>query len=234
MTTLTRENFIDNFNSQLQTWVDSQLNLDPNTIVSGSARVWDGTPGSQSRGTTYPGHTQAYTKIVSYSNAFKNIMASPYTGGSTAPSSSTSQDPKADAVIDEEVFFDKIDDADAVPQIIQILKGLMAKYAYSHRVTVINHGNISTNRPNGVLTTSVLPSSLQNAVNAEIDNKVTQWGIQNGSAIDPVVYQELINLCKDVWALKCRDSGAIQTYRFNFCHNSCHSNVTCYNSRGRR
>lgn len=219
---------IQSFNTKMRDWVSAQVQYKGSTPVNLSAVVWEGTPGYTDVSTIN------WTKTIYYNTTAGVIAANSLANGGS-PNSIFTEDPDINAIINVTDFEENIDKpAAAVPYIISSLKNLLILYSKAHRIAMQNNGNIVTSAFGGIGLSSNIPANLVTEIPDAVDAQITSTRANNGNPLDEVLVNRLFEMCKNIWTQKCSSVGALETFRFNFCHNSCHSNNTCYNSRGRR
>ncbi len=118
--------------------------------------------------------------------------------------------------------------------IVQTLKNFMSLYADNHRIILRNTGNYAPSYYEGVARLDSSPYWLVQGIQADVENAATNNGITSQRVITASTINNFIESCRAIWTSRCIESGAIEEFYYSYCHSSCHSNITCYNSRGRR
>lgn len=130
-------------------------------------------------------------------------------------------------------FSEIIGAQDTAGYIVKVIKNLMSEYTKNHKIYLYNTGNYSPKSYTGTARLNGAPSGTINAVNSDVENAANSNNITQGQEITASKLNNFIESCRSIWYNRCYVS-AIETFRYSYCHSSCHTNHTCYNSRGRR
>lgn len=234
---VTREDIVARFNSRLRDWVGTHVTIFASTPYTASHRVWDGTPGSQSRGST-TGSAYKETRtlnttagaIASGSSAVAS--AEGYTG--TGQSATLTNDPvPAEVMTVAGLSGDIGATSTTAGHVVKVMRDLIREYAKIQKVTFDNVGNLEPLKWTGVVKASNTPSIVNTKISNDIDAYLLSTNFKSGAALDPVKFLAFIEQCRTIWQTRCLNTTT-RVFYFNYCHSSCHSNETCYNSRGRR
>lgn len=229
---ITKQDIINRFHTRIKDFVATKVNILPSKPFQNSVRVWNGTPGSQSRGSTHPNHTQAYTVVRTLNTTAAAIAADSATYGGD-PNSTLSTGPTA--TISTTDFSDGIGASPGdAGEVANVLREFLKIYARVHFASFENTGNLAPLVTQGVVSSSNLPTATANLINTDVASALTARGINDGKLTHASSFISFIEDCRTIWTNRCQNAGAIETFKFSYCHNSCHSNVTCYSSRGRR
>lgn len=250
---VTREDILQKFEDRIKPYLSSQSSIVLSRTYTGATRVWDGTPGWPNGHTTDPSDTWAFTTIPTLNATAGAIIAasgtSPVLGnnsptsGSAAPGAVYSGSTVLNDTIPVSAFGSEVNAGSATGQVVAIVKEFLRLSAKAHMAAIRNTGNLlfsinggpqSFIQDSGVVMGTVIPTAAVTLMHADVDAYVGGIDVENGGLLQAENFNNLIEKCRDIWAQRCTNSGTLSQYNFYYCHNSCHSNVTCYSSRGRR
>jgi hypothetical protein len=121
----------------------------------------------------------------------------------------------------------------AADSIVQVLKSFMVEYAKSMKVTLTNTGNLAPASYTGVIRTTTANAAASNLVSTDVDAAATSNQMTGNTLVTAAKVNGFIESCRTIWTNRM-NTGVIEDYRYSYCHSSCHTNYTCYSSRGRR
>jgi hypothetical protein len=124
-------------------------------------------------------------------------------------------------------------DNSAAGKIVKVLKDFLILYANNHRITLNNTGNLAPANYVGVARLNGTPLATQTAIGTDVDAAAIASNVSNGQLITALNLNSFIESCRTIWTNRAF-TPSLETFNYSYCHSSCHSNVTCYNSRGRR
>ena len=210
---ITKLDIINRFNSRVRDWVTANTNWISSTIV------WNTTVGNVTANSTAGGSTQMGNPGGTYNRT---------TSATAAPDSI--QEANLNTVIGA--------DKDSAGKIVKVLKDFMILYANNHKINLINTGNIPPGNDGTVGYTGVArlngaPAATVSAITADVDAAAIANGLQTGQIINATKINNFIESCRTIWTNRSLNT-AIEDFYYNYCHSSCHTSYTCYNSRGRR
>jgi hypothetical protein len=226
---ITKQDIIDRFHTRIKDFVATKVTVLPTQPFQNSVRVWNGTPGTQGRGSTLG---QAYTVVRTLNTTAAAIAADSAANGGD-PNATLSTGPTA--LITNGQFSDGIGASPGdAGEVANVLREFLKIYARVHYATFVNTGNLAPLVTNGVVSSSNLPTGTANLIDADVASALTARGVNDGKLTESTSFLAFIEDCRTIWTNRCQNAGAIETFKFSYCHSSCHSNVTCYSSRGRR
>ena len=235
---VTRQDIIDRFNTRIKDWVGTHVTIPASQAYTGSYRVWDGTAGWQEH-STHPSNTLTYTVVRTLNTTAGAIAANSTTHGG-ATNSTLTNDPVPTEAITPVDFSAAIGiKGTTVGHVTSVMKSFLKQYSKIHATSFLNIGNLVPNGWPGLTLTGVTKgTTIPEVSSANMDSDIELWmemnNLKSGSTINPTQFIDFIEQCRTIWYNRCINNGVLETFRFNYCHNSCHTNVTCYNSRGRR
>lgn len=121
----------------------------------------------------------------------------------------------------------------AADSIVQVLKSFMVEYAKSMKVTLTNTGNLAPASYTGTVRVTAANASASSLVSTDVDAAATSNQMTGTTLITATKVNGFIEACRTIWTNRM-NTGAIENFRYSYCHSSCHTNHTCYSSRGRR
>jgi hypothetical protein len=236
---ITREDVINKFNLRVRDWVASNVTLLGNRTYTASHSVWNGTPGWKNGGDT-SGPAYRVTRTLN-STAAALALNSTNAGGATDSILNT------DRILSEVMltsdFTPDVGAANSTGHVIKILRDMMASYSRVHQIRIQNIGNLTFSisgvagtmlSDTGVaIGTTTRPTAIA-LMNTDMDLYINTNNLKAGGTLDADKFNNFLETCRSIWLNRCVNSGVLETFNFSYCHSSCHSNVTCYNSRGRR
>lgn len=235
-----QQDIIDRFEDRVGNWVNQNINITPDTQFTKTARVsrnisqW----GNGVRSTWEGSYTVGsywwyyYTKEVSYTGRCGTIAANSTSNGGSY--NSTLSDSIDTHVVDKESFSADVGVKGKVGHMAEVIKQFLKEYSKVHRAQFVNHGNVGFSAYSGVIASSNESNSATSNMENDVDNAIQEFQFKSGMELKPDTLLQLIERCRTIWKNRCVNSGNLETFKYNYCHNSCHSNRTCYNSRGRR
>jgi hypothetical protein len=117
--------------------------------------------------------------------------------------------------------------------IVKAIKSLMTEYAKTHKVYLQNTGNLGSGSYTGSVRLNGAPSGTTNNVINDLEADANARNITSGSEINAAQLNAFVEACRGIWYNRCY-AASQETFKYSYCHSSCHTNYTCYNSRGRR
>lgn len=234
---ITRQDIIDRFNLRIKTWVGSNVNILPTTTWTGSYRVWDGTHGWQGQSTD-PNHTLAYTVVRTLNTTAQAIAQNSIANGGATNSTLTATTLPDESVV-ETNFSAAIGIENKSGHVAKVMKDFLRYYSKIHKTRFQNAGNLAPagwggTSLIGITNGTTIAETAATQMNADIDTWLINNKMKTGSTFNPTQFITFIDACRTIWYNRCINGDVQETFRFNYCHNNCHTNVTCYNSRGRR
>ena len=237
-----REDIISNFNSRIRDWVATYVTLLGTTPVTASTRVSTGVNQSgngvpSTNYLSYPvGSTDynTYSKIVTLNTTVGAIAANSTTYGGTVNATIDSVALPSEVMTSETFSADIGAGQTQTGHVVKVIKDFLRIYSKIHAIELQNTGNIAPFKISGVAKSSNIPTAAANLIDSDVDALANVDKFKSGAELDPVKFKNFVESCRTIWHTRCIASGALEIFKFNYCHNSCHSNYTCYNSRGRR
>lgn len=117
--------------------------------------------------------------------------------------------------------------------VVNILKGFMKEYSKNYKVNLLNTGNLAPGSYTGTVRVTNATNGLSLAVESDVEAAATANGIVPTALITATNLNNFIESCRNIWTNRCLNS-VYENFYYSYCHSSCHTNHTCYNSRGRR
>jgi hypothetical protein len=239
---VTRQDIINKFNERIKAWVGTHVNTFASTRFTATHRVWNGrTPvgnGAQSSDpASWPiGSHEWYfytTQTTLDTTAGYIAATSPWYDGETV--STLTDDPVPSEVITQDMLSADIGGGQyQAGHVIKVMKDFLKVYSKIHMVAFQNIHNLSPHYITGVAKGTTIPSVIHGQIDSDIDNLALTKKLKSGTELDASEFLDFIDSCRTIWYNRCIGGGVLETFKFSYCHSSCHSNVTCYNSRGRR
>lgn len=205
---ITKQEIIDRFNLRVRDWVTA------NTNWLSTTAVWNTNVGTVTANSTTGGSTQTGTAGGSYNR----------TTFSTA----------APAAPQESDFNLVIGARTNAGTVVQTLKNFMILYANNHKINLLNTGNVAPTSYTGVARLNGTPAATVTNIGTDVDNAAIANNLATGQVITATNINAFIESCRTIWSNRCNPTNPLEEFRYNYCHSSCHTNYTCYNSRGRR
>lgn len=221
---ITREDIIDRFHLRVRDYVTSQTDwINSTVIISGRFDLDSVTRNSTSGGTTVGGGSPG-----TISGGTVNRITYSTKTPAAIPTTEFSSEIGASSI--------------TVGHVMEVLKSFMNLYANNHMVNLRNTGNLTTGGSKtsfnlvthtGVARFNGSPSATLTSITNDLANSATNRGIQTGALITATNLNNLIEDCRSIWQSRC-NSGAIEEFRYSYCHSSCHGSHGSHGSRGRR
>lgn len=117
--------------------------------------------------------------------------------------------------------------------VVIAMRAFLVLYANNHRINLSNTGNYTPASYTGIARLNGVPAATVTNITNDVDSAATTAGINANTVVNASNLYNFIESCRTIWYNRCA-ATALETFYYSYCHNSCHSNVTCYNSRGRR
>jgi hypothetical protein len=206
---IVKQDIIDRFNTRVRDWVTS------NTNWVASTAVWNTTVGAVTAHSTGAGDGPGGS---SGAGAYNRT-----TQTTTAPASPVEGD--FSAAIGAQPL--------TVGHVVNVIRNFMTLYANNHRIQLVNNGNIGVASYTGVARLNDVISATKTAVQGDILNAAANRTVESGELVIASNLLNFIEDCRNIWTNRC-NSAVVETFKYNYCHSSCHSNHGSHGSRGRR
>lgn len=118
-------------------------------------------------------------------------------------------------------------------KIVQTVKNFMTLYANTHMITLANTGNLAPAAYTGIVKLDGAPAGLITNIQTDVVNAASANAITDGTVITATNLNNFIEACRSIWTNRAATTS-METFYYYYCHSSCHTNYTCYSSRGRR
>jgi hypothetical protein len=220
-----QQDIVDRFNLRIRDYVGNHNTINPGTVFSGYADVWNGQVATQ-------GHSTINNLHRIYYNTRASAVAANGIGAPATTLYNNGTKPAAEMAASD--FDSIIGTGDNIGHVVKVIKNFMRNYSRIHYARFQNTGNVGPYNWYGVVHGNNESSAAANSMDSDMIVAKEQSGVKDGASLTAVSMIDLIERCRTIWYNRCVNGGVRTTYKFSFCHNSCHSNVTCYNSRGRR
>lgn len=239
---VTREDIITKFNERIRDWVGTNITHLGSTRITKSTRVSTGTYqwGNGVPSTWYLDYAvgssgyNAYSKIVTLDTTVGTIMANSVANGGVYNATIDDTKNPTETIVASDFAAEIGSSGTEAGNVARVMKNFLRMYTTIHKVRLENTGNIEPAHLDVVVKSPNAIPSAADLIDSDIETLRVTSNFKSGEPLNPAKFLTFIDNCRLIWKTRCVDSSPLETFKFNYCHNSCHTNRTCYNSRGRR